>query len=507
MPEEVPEMSPLPRRLRDFLAAAVLCASPSAGAFLINIPPVVTVVEYKNVVIDHYFMTADPGEMAALESGAAGAGWIRTGFGFSAYAYPYPAGQAFGAVWVDRFHGTPGIGPNSHFFTADQAESASLKGPATGWTYEGTAFAIHAANGSCSSGMTPVYRLYNNRWMFNDSNHRYVTRASERAAMVAAGWIDEGVRFCSANAVELPFRTFAIDMPLAGNIHPSAECEDEALHLGPCLAINNLPVPQTLRENSPADLYALLPYTGVASNYAFAPRPTATVAELVRDVFVQGGGYYIGLHVDTRSRGASIFSSVNPLYQFRTDAGDGGVDPRFFPWATGLPFETQLSISESLGLARLNLRSPGSHAYGHPPLEFIDRRSGLHLYFTVLAYSTTAPSEADYLARDVATAKVIVGTAHRPGAGAYGRSVGASTAFTHSGYAAGSGTPLGGTFDFRIDRAEFQRVVDAARQLEPALSPDPADYLVDNFHFNNEVYGDGEIGLNLAHVTLRLLRR
>jgi hypothetical protein len=49
--------------------------------------------------------------------------------------------------------------------------------------------------------------------------------------------------------------------------------------------------------------------------------------------------------------------------------------------------------------------------------------------------------------------------------------------------------------------------VDAARQLEPGLSSNPADYFVDNFHFNNEVYIDGEVGLQIGMINLRLLHR
>jgi hypothetical protein len=58
-----------------------------------------------------------------------------------------------------------------------------------------------------------------------------------------------------------------------------------------------------------------------------------------------------------------------------------------------------------------------------------------------------------------------------------------------------------------MNRSEFQHVLDTARTIEPALSPAPADYLVDNFHFNNEVYGDGEIGVNIEFFTLDLVRR
>jgi len=69
-----------------------------------------------------------------------------------------------------------------------------------GWIYEGEAFgAAMPEQGQCEAGMTPVYRLYNNRWMFNDSNHRFVTRPALRDQMVGRGWIYEGVAMCLYN--------------------------------------------------------------------------------------------------------------------------------------------------------------------------------------------------------------------------------------------------------------------------------------------------------------------
>lgn len=48
-------------------------------------PPPVTgpdeaaVVEYRNASLDHYFITAEPAEMAMLDAGAVVPGWQRTG--------------------------------------------------------------------------------------------------------------------------------------------------------------------------------------------------------------------------------------------------------------------------------------------------------------------------------------------------------------------------------------------------------------------------------------------
>src|SRR5689334_9986178 len=102
--------------------------------------------------------------------------------------------------------------------------------------------------GSCPAiAPVPVFRFYNNRWMSNDSNHRYVTRPDDRAEMAGRGWIEEGVAFCVPAAEEVALKAFPIDMPLAGNVQPSAVCMDEIRRTGPCIAINNLPVPSEPR--------------------------------------------------------------------------------------------------------------------------------------------------------------------------------------------------------------------------------------------------------------------
>lgn len=107
---------------------------------------------------------------------------------------------------------------------------------------------------------------------------------------------------------------------------------------------------------------------------------------------------------------------------------------------------------------------------------------------------------------DGSTGKIIVGTTLRA-TSPYLRNFGLPSLYTAPGFVSPNDWGWGGAFEFRIDRAEFQRVLDAARTLDAALSADPADYLLDNFHFNNEVFGDGAIGLNLADFKVELIRR
>ncbi len=160
------------------------------------------VVEFFHATLNHYFITASAAEASFIDQGGAGAGWVRTGKTFAAYASADAAPA--GALPVCRFYGTPGKGPNSHFYTANAAECEGVKAD-PGWTYEGLAFYVAVpAGGQCASGTEPVYRNYNQRWQQNDSNHRYTTDQAVYNQMTAAGWSAEGVVFCAAGSGSNP---------------------------------------------------------------------------------------------------------------------------------------------------------------------------------------------------------------------------------------------------------------------------------------------------------------
>ena len=77
----------------------------------------VHVIEFYNTNLDNYFITADSSEAAAIDGGSAGPGWSRTGNTF----------KSGGSTSVCRFYGSQSPGPNSHFYTVDADECASLK--------------------------------------------------------------------------------------------------------------------------------------------------------------------------------------------------------------------------------------------------------------------------------------------------------------------------------------------------------------------------------------------
>ncbi len=157
--------------------------------------PTVDVVEFFHPPTNHYFLTASAAEEAAIDAGLVGLGWVRTGQSFHAWADTQSAPTA--ALAVCRFFGTPGLGPSSHFFTANPAECAAVK-MNPGWIYEGIAFnALLPVGGACAQGSAAVIRFFRGGASVSESRHRYVQDAVELARMRAAGWIEEGPVFCS----------------------------------------------------------------------------------------------------------------------------------------------------------------------------------------------------------------------------------------------------------------------------------------------------------------------
>lgn len=155
------------------------------------------VIEFHNTQLNHYFITADPNEAAAIDGGAAGPGWTRTGEAF----------KSGGPNRVCRFYGSPDIdpvsgtrrGPNSHVYTIDADECAAIRMDA-GWRFESYDFNGWnvPAGGICPAGTIAVKRAYNRRFAENDSNHRYTTSNAIYDQMVASGWAGEGTVFCAA---------------------------------------------------------------------------------------------------------------------------------------------------------------------------------------------------------------------------------------------------------------------------------------------------------------------
>jgi Abnormal spindle-like microcephaly-assoc'd, ASPM-SPD-2-Hydin/Repeat of unknown function (DUF5648) len=154
----------------------------------------IPVIEFHNGRDGQYFLTADPNEAALLDAGALGADWSRTGASFAAFANDTTDARA---LPVCRFFGTPGVGPNSHFYTAYANECAAVRKDAH-WIEEGVTFhAMLPQDGRCADGDDTVLRLWNPGTSVTETRHRYVVDASIAASMQAAGWVLEGPVFCA----------------------------------------------------------------------------------------------------------------------------------------------------------------------------------------------------------------------------------------------------------------------------------------------------------------------
>lgn len=164
-----------------------------------------TLVEFYHSELKHYFYTASPQEAAAVDAGAAGVGWARTGMSARVWG-DNPDGGLVGAC---RFYA---LGPNSHFYTADASEcgylraleadqrsAAAARGEGfLGWAFEGVAFYAAPATAGVCPGGTPMLRSYNEGGVAkNASNHRLTANESTHVFMINEGWADEGVVMCA----------------------------------------------------------------------------------------------------------------------------------------------------------------------------------------------------------------------------------------------------------------------------------------------------------------------
>lgn len=153
----------------------------------------VSVVEYFSSLRNHYFQTANPAEMDALDTGVF-PGWMRTGQSFGAYRTGTAGSSQPLLSPVCRYYGRPEYGLDTHFFSAFlfECQVVPINWPNV-WIEESTdAFATpipFSYDGSCPPGTLPVYRLFNGK---ADVNHRYTTSLAVRSEMIANGWIPEG---------------------------------------------------------------------------------------------------------------------------------------------------------------------------------------------------------------------------------------------------------------------------------------------------------------------------
>ncbi len=160
-----------------------------------------TVVEYYSRTAKRFFMTGRPNEIALLD--AQPATFARTGMQFSAETATVWSSDAT-RMPICRFYAPPEAGgSNTHFYGRDSDCTMLKRFPTL--RYEGYDFraGLPDSSGACSPVLPrPVYRLFNQATVDNNGNHRYVVSDTRRTEMIAAGWVDEGVAFCTASVAD-----------------------------------------------------------------------------------------------------------------------------------------------------------------------------------------------------------------------------------------------------------------------------------------------------------------
>jgi hypothetical protein len=152
----------------------------------------VTVVEYYDATLDHYFITPLASEIALCDAGTPPcAGWVRTGMSFNGFD---SSGAPASSVAVCRFFNATFAPKSSHFYALHGLGCEETIADFPDWTLESSdLFGMYLPDdaGNCPGGSNPVYRLYNNG-MGGAPNHRFVTGLADRAAMIAKGYVPEG---------------------------------------------------------------------------------------------------------------------------------------------------------------------------------------------------------------------------------------------------------------------------------------------------------------------------
>jgi hypothetical protein len=174
---------------RACVLAASLGAAWGPGSTGVAYAQPATAIEYRHSGWNHYFITAIPAEITALDGGGFGPQWSRTGYSFAVDTEPGAGRSA-----VCRFFTGASFAPrSSHFYTPIASECADLQ-LGTVWQYEGNVFQLTApdAAGHCPAGTRALHRLYNQA-QGGAPNHRYTTSKLVFDQMVAAGWAPEGI--------------------------------------------------------------------------------------------------------------------------------------------------------------------------------------------------------------------------------------------------------------------------------------------------------------------------
>ena len=312
--------------------------------------------------------------------------------------------------------------------------------------------------------------------------------------------------------VEMPIASFTL---IPARVVRSALCEDEITGLGGCVGINQQPempriIPLSQQTSTDPAVVPFSRRTGATGDVHTA-QTAGGLYEIDGRSFAQtkANSSEIGIYVNGFDRTTSIpATSVNPIYQFATTPpATGEADRRIMPWKDNVNRDIELSFG--LLIKIMQRMNDQGYAQSHPVIELIDTKSRRNFYITIGAAAVTplpTTPEGDYFGKDFGFGNAIVSTIFRNNPG-FGVRLAGNAFWCNTANNTGACPPTATLFAFRLRKQDIAFVLAKARTLDSALSPDIADYAIDNFSFNNEVSADGQLGLTLTNYTLSIFNR
>lgn len=176
-----------------------------AGLGIRATPETRLMTEYRYAPLNYYFVTSRDADKTLLDQAS---GFERTGLQFKVFALHERDTHGITRYYFDKaaLNGARG----THFYTLLDSEKTLLAAlnpdnnlaPVKPYNEGIDSYAYlplqAGVGGFCDAGQVPVYRIFRGNTRFpDDPNHRFTSSVAVYQSMVAAGWDDEGVKFCA----------------------------------------------------------------------------------------------------------------------------------------------------------------------------------------------------------------------------------------------------------------------------------------------------------------------
>ena len=314
-----------------------------------------------------------------------------------------------------------------------------------------------------------------------------------------AAWAEEGVAFCVLREIKLPIETRG--QPFA--VYAAPPCLIREGPYDTCVFGENMANFNGYRPIQPTtagyfDRTGAI--TAYVSSYSYSTDAEASAHSFVqlRDLYTEtlGGGFFVTSADRSNGRvsGVTAKSPVPSRFQSSKDLAQ--------PFAARYDVGMDLALSIQPYVKRIRTTGEDSQAFVFSEIVFVDDTSKRKLQLNLFAIGT--PAVGDFVGLD-GNENVLAVFALGP-AMTYGRSAGLPLLRPPRTFDSPSPYGYGGDFGYRINRTEFESLLQSARIAQPLLSADARDYRIESFSFKSQVALTAEIGYNLQKHELSLER-